>query len=235
MRRQILTSLAAFAALTLLLGFVYPLAVWAIGQVGFKDKADGSFVKVNGHVVGSKLLAQDFVGENYFHPRPSKAGSGYDGNGYDGTASAASNLGPTADKLIAKCLPVQATNDDGTPKVDAKGNPVYETDKNGNKVCDPNTVPQRVIAYREENGLAANASVPVDAVTASFSGLDPDISIANARIQAVRVAKVRGLSLATVLALVKKHTDQRPLGFLGEPGVNVLELNLALDRAHPSS
>ncbi len=95
-------------------------------------------------------------------------------------------------------------------------------------------VHQRVVAYRKENHLAAGAPVPVDAVTASASGLDPDISIANARIQARRVAGARGLPLAKVLDLVDANTDGRGLGFLGEPGVNVLELNLALDRTSNS-
>jgi K+-transporting ATPase ATPase C chain len=93
-----------------------------------------------------------------------------------------------------------------------------------------NAVKERVASYREENGLAADAKVPVDAVTASASGLDPDISVANARIQAARVAEERNLSVDQVLALVKDHTDERALGFLGEPGVNVLTLNLALDK-----
>jgi K+-transporting ATPase ATPase C chain len=90
-------------------------------------------------------------------------------------------------------------------------------------------VPQRVLTYRAENGLAASVKVPVDAVTASFSGLDPDVSVANARLQAPRVARVRHMTDDQVLALVAKHTDGRGLGFMGEPGVNVLELNLALD------
>ena len=89
-----------------------------------------------------------------------------------------------------------------------------------------------MIAYRKLNGLPARASVPVDAVTSSASGLDPDISVANARLQAPRVARVRGLSLPQVLALVAAHTQDRSLGILGEKTVNVLELNLALDRTH---
>ena len=93
-------------------------------------------------------------------------------------------------------------------------------------------VKDRVIAYRKFNGLPASASVPVDAVTSSASGLDPDISVANARLQAPRVARVRGLSLPQVLALVAAHTQDRSLGILGEKTVNVLELNLALDRTH---
>ncbi len=91
-------------------------------------------------------------------------------------------------------------------------------------------VKQRVADYRKQNGLAPTSKVPVDAVTASGSGLDPDISIANARLQAPRVARVRRLPLARVNKLIDEHTDGRSLGFLGEPGVNVLELNIALDR-----
>ena len=90
-------------------------------------------------------------------------------------------------------------------------------------------VAQRVAAYREENGLSGDVSVPVDAVTASASGLDPHISVANARLQAARVAEARGLTLAVVMGLIDDHTDSRSLGVLGEPGVNVVLLNLALD------
>jgi potassium-transporting ATPase KdpC subunit len=138
-------------------------------------------------VVGSKLLGQQFTAEQYFHPRPSAAGAGY-----DGLASAASNLGPT--------------------------NPDYLT-----------TVQERIDAYRAENRLAADQMIPVDAVTASGSGLDPQISVANARIQAVRVAQARNLPVADVQRLVDEHTSDRQWGLLGETGVNVLELNLALD------
>jgi K+-transporting ATPase ATPase C chain len=250
MRRYILTSLASFVALTVVLGVLYPLAVYGIGQVAFKQRADGSLIKVDGHVVGSKLLAQDFTSARYFQPRPSKAGSGYDGNGYDGALSAASNQGPSNPNLIGNvpgvnidgtknpyatpedptCVPVQATDKDGNDVTDKAGNPVYDKNRDGTYVCNPGTVAQRVLAYRAENGLAANVSVPVDAVTASFSGLDPDISIANARLQATRVAHARHLSTERVLELVSKYTDGRGLGFMGEPGVNVLEFNLALDR-----
>ncbi len=253
MRRQLLTSIVMFVALTVLLGLIYPLAVYAIGQIGFKKQAEGSLIKINGQVVGSKLLAEDFTSAKYFQPRPSKAGVGYDGNGYDATASAASNQGPSNPNLIGnvpgvnidgtknpyatpadpRCVPVQATDKDGNDVTDKNGNPVYEKNKDGTYVCNPNTVPERVLAYRAANNLAATVKVPVDAVTASFSGLDPDISVANARLQAPRVARVRHLTLAVVLALVSKHTDGRGLGFMGEPGVNVLELNLALD-AHPA-
>jgi K+-transporting ATPase ATPase C chain len=248
MRRYLLTSLALFVALTVLLGVLYPLGIFAIGQLGFKDKADGSLVRVNGKVVGSKLLAQDFTSADYFHPRPSKAGSGYDGNGYDGAASAASNQGPSNPNLIGNvpgvnidgpnpyatptdptCVPVPATDKNGNDVTDKDGHPVYDKNKDGSYACDPGTIPQRVLAYRAENNLTPGTNVPVDAVTASFSGLDPDISVANAQLQAPRVARARNLPLARVRALVKEHTTGRSLGFLGEPGVNVLELNLALD------
>jgi K+-transporting ATPase ATPase C chain len=187
MRRQLLPALLAFLAFTILLGIVYPLAITGIAQLGFSSRANGSLVERNGVVVGSSLIGQSFTAPTYFHPRPSAAG-----DGYDGTSSSASNLGPS--------------------------NPVLIKD-----------VTARIVAYRQENGLAAGAPVPVEAVSSSGSGLDPHISPADARIQATRVARERHLPVADVLALVTQHTDGRSLGFMGEPGVNVLELNLALD------
>jgi K+-transporting ATPase ATPase C chain len=175
---------------TVITGLVYPLAVTGIAQGVFNDKADGSLVEdADGEVVGSSLIGQAFTGAEYFHPRPSAAG-----DGYDASASSGSNLGPTNDDFLA-------------------------------------SVEERADAYRDENGLAADAEVPVDAVTASASGLDPHISVANARLQAPRVADERGLDVDAVLKLVDDHTSGRDLGFLGEKGVNVLELNLALDEA----
>ena len=176
-------------ALTVLTGLMYPLVVTGVAQGLFKSRANGSLVKVNGRVVGSSLLGQNFTKAQYFLPRPSAAGA----DGYDGLSSSASNLGPSNPDLL------KAVHD-------------------------------RVVAYRRLNGLASDATVPVDAVTASASGLDPDISIANARIQAGRVARVRSLPLTTVLAAVGRHTENRQWGFLGERVVNVLELNLDLDR-----
>ena len=172
---------------TLICGVAYPLLSTAIGQVAFGNKADGSLIERDGVVVGSKLIGQTFTAEQYFHPRPSAAGAGY-----DGSASSGSNLGPTNPDLLT-------------------------------------AVSERVVAYRQENGLAPDALVPVDAVTASGSGLDPHISVANARLQIARVANARGLDVAVVAELVDKNTDGRQLWVLGEPGVNVLELNLALD------
>ena len=189
MRRQLLPALLAFVALTVLCGIVYPLIVTGISQVAFASRADGSLVKRDGVVVGSRLIGQSFTSPRYFHPRPSAAG-----DGYDATSSSASNLGPS--------------------------NQVFLKD-----------VRERIAAYRTANGLAPGSSVPVEAVTSSGSGLDPHISKADARIQAARVARARSLPLAKVLELVEENTDGRSLGVFGEPGVNVLELNLALDGA----
>ena len=189
--RQLRPALLVAVVFTVICGVIYPLLTTGIGQAAFNDKANGSLIEQNGVVVGSKLIGQAFTAPKYFHSRPSAAG-----DGYDGSASSGSNLGPSSQALI-------------------------------------DAVTERVATYREENKLAANVAVPVDAVTASGSGLDPDISIANARLQAPRVAEERGLSLETVLSLVDTYTDGRDLYVLGEPGVNVLELNLALDRLTP--
>ena len=229
MRRQLVPAIVSMVIFTVLLGLVYPLVITGIAQATFKDKANGSLIKKNGKVIGSSMLAQPFTTakgspiKKYFQERPSAAN-------YDPTYSTGSNLGPLNPKLIAECLPVQKTDKAGNPVVDKKGNPVYETNPDGSKVCDPNTVPQRAKAYRKLNGLAKSVKIPVDAVTASGSGLDPDVSIANARLQAERVAKARGLSAAQVRKLIDDHTDGRPLGIIGEKTVNVLDLNLAFDK-----
>jgi potassium-transporting ATPase KdpC subunit len=189
--RQLRPAFLIVIVFTLITGVAYPLLSTAIGQVAFGDKANGSLIKRDGVVVGSKLIGQSFTAAKYFHPRPSAAGAGY-----DGSASSGSNLGPTSPDLLK-------------------------------------AVSDRVAAYRQENGLAADDLVPVDAVTASGSGLDPQISIANARLQIARVARERGLDAAVVAKLVDSYTDGRQLGVLGEPGVNVVELNLALDDSAP--
>jgi K+-transporting ATPase ATPase C chain len=191
---------------TVVAGLLFPLAVTGVSQVAFHDKANGSLVENgDGDVVGSGLIGQSFTEPKYFHPRPSAAG-----DGYDPTASSGSNLGPTNPKLL-----LGAKDDPATKDVDESFDGIE----------------QRVAAYREENDLGDDARVPVDAVTASASGLDPNISVANARLQAPRVADERGLDLDVVLGLVDDHTDGRALGFLGEKAVNVLRLNLALDEA----
>ena len=194
MRRQLVTGLLVTIALTVLLGLVYPLVITGISQLALSSRANGSLVKVGGRVVGSALIGQNFTDAKgnplprYFQPRPSAAG-----NGYDATASGASNLGPSNTMLI-------------------------------------NSVAARVVAYRAFNGLGPRDAVPADAVTSSGSGLDPDISEANALDQARRVARTRRLPLPTVLALVHSHVEARPWGILGEQTVNVLDLNIALDR-----
>lgn len=187
--RQLKPAVVMLAVFTLIFGLAYPLAVTAVGQVAFHDRANGSLIERDGVVVGSSLIGQSFTAPKYFHSRPSAAGAGY-----DGAASSGSNLGPQSPDLLA-------------------------------------AVEERAIAYREANGLATGAMVPVDAVTASASGLDPHISIANARLQAPRVADERGLTVEAVRALVDEHTAGRDLGVLGEPAVNVVTLNLALDAA----
>jgi K+-transporting ATPase ATPase C chain len=185
--RQLRPALLAMVVFTVLCGVIYPLAVTAVSQVAFHDKAEGSLLTLDGTVVGSGLIGQQFASPQYFHPRPSAAGEGY-----DSSMSSGSNLGPNNPTLLE-------------------------------------AVAERAGAYRAENGLADNYPVPVDAVTASASGLDPHISIANARLQAARVAQTRGLDLAVVMSLVSEFTERRDLVVLGDPGVNVLRLNLALD------
>jgi K+-transporting ATPase ATPase C chain len=170
---------------------LYPLIVFGISQLLFRDQANGSLIiGADGTVRGSKLLGQAFSDPKYFHPRPSAAG-----NGYDATSSGGSNLGPTSQKL----------ND---------------------------AIRERIEAYRAENSLSPTDPVPADAVTASGSGLDPEISLRNAELQVARVAKARASSEDKVRQLIQQNTEGRDLGLLGEPGVNVLRLNLALDRQH---
>lgn len=186
---ELKTSVLVTLVFAVLLCGVYPLAVWAGGQVLFADKANGSLVTdADGTVRGSRLLAQSFTSEKYFQPRPSAAGTGYDASSSSGT-----NLGPTSKKLA-------------------------------------DNIQSAVVAYRTANGLAPDAPVPADAVTSSASGLDPHISRANAKIQSGRVAKARGLAREKVAALVAAHTEGRDFAIFGEPRVNVLLLNRALDQ-----
>jgi potassium-transporting ATPase KdpC subunit len=255
MRRQLLTGLLTTICLLVILCGVYPLVVWGIGQVALSHQADGSLVSSHGRVVGSSLLGQSFADKRgnplpqYFQPRPSATSP----TSYNAGASSGSNLGPSNPALVgfqpwfntvdldgnpSKTNPFATPQDPFCVPTDPDGNAVpypsagqkYAKTATGQYVCYPNTVPQRAISYRKLNGLSPTASVPVDAVTASGSGLDPQISAANARLQAPRVARRRRLSLKQVDQLIDQHTDGRSLGFLGDPGVNVLELNLALDR-----
>jgi K+-transporting ATPase ATPase C chain len=188
MLQEIKVSVLTMLALVIILCGIYPLVVWGIAQVAFSSQANGSLVEFKGKIVGSSLLAQNFSGAQYFHPRPSAAGD----TGYDGTSSGGSNLGPLSQKL---------------------------TDQ----------VKGRVDKYRTENNLPAEMLVPGDAVTASGSGLDPHISVRNAGLQTARVTKARQVSADKVNKIIQNCTEGPDLGFLGEPGVNVLRLNLALD------
>lgn len=191
MKKNLVTALLYTVITTILLGIVYPLVITALAQVFFKGKANGQLIARNGVAVGSRILAQPFTGEAYFHPRPSAAGQ----NGYDATNSGGSNFGPTNHKLIDRV------------KIDT------------------------AVLQAENPGKA----VPIDLVTTSASGLDPDITPAGAQFQIPSVARARGISPSDLARLVAEHTEGRTFGFLGEPRVNVLELNLALDERYPIS
>ena len=190
--KKLLSQTRAAVMSTLVLAVVccgvYPLVVFAIAQAAFHDKANGSLILAKDGVMrGSKRIGQPFTGQNYFHPRPSAAGYGY-----DAANSSGSNLGPTSQKLRDAII-------------------------------------ERIEAYRTENGLKQSDAVPADAVSASGSGLDPHISVRNAQLQTPRVARARGLSEVDLGEMVSQYTERPDLGVLGQAGVNVLLLNLALD------
>src|ERR1700719_3466333 len=191
MLQQLAPALRMTVLLTVLTGLIYPGVVTGVCQLLFKNKANGSPIVRDSQVVGSTLIGQNFTRPEYFHPRPSAAGS----DGYDPTASGGSNLGPTSEKLYDR-------------------------------------VKASAAEFRKDNP-DFTGPIPADALTASGSGLDPHISVANATAQAARVAKARGVSPATVSNLISSPTEGRSLGFLGEPRVNVLEVNLELDRQFP--
>jgi K+-transporting ATPase ATPase C chain len=194
MRRDLVTSLLAVVVLTVFLGLVYPLAITGVSQVLFPGKANGSKVSVDGRVVGSSLIGQDFKGRpGYFQPRPSATG-------YSGNVTYFGNAGPNS--------------------VEAR----EEVREN---------LASYVAFEKPYDKSLSKDRVPVDAVTQSASGVDPHISVANARIQAHRIAAVRRLPLSQVEDLISANTDGRSLGLFGEPGVNVLELNIALDKEAP--
>jgi potassium-transporting ATPase KdpC subunit len=195
MKKNLITAVLYTIATMLLLGVVYPLVITGLAQLLFKDKANGQLIRKSGEgagqqtIIGSRLIAQPFTGAQYFHPRPSAAGT----NGYDASNSSGSNLGPTNQKLADR----------------------VKTD---------------VTALQAEN---RGATIPIDMVTTSGSGLDPHITPAAAQFQIARVAAVRKMDVKTLAAFVAEHTEQRQFGILGEPRVNVLDLNLAIDEKYP--
>jgi K+-transporting ATPase ATPase C chain len=191
MWQQILPGIRIKLFMTLLLGVLYPLAMTGLSQMLFPHQANGSLVTVNGRVVGSELIGQNFSKPEYFQPRPSAAGN----DGYDPTASGGSNLGPTSQKLVDR-------------------------------------VKISIDKFRKENP-DYTGPLPADLVTASASGLDPHISPDSANAQAARVAKARGVSLDQVTRLIAQTAEGPDMGILGDPRVNVLKLNLALDQEFP--
>jgi K+-transporting ATPase ATPase C chain len=244
MLKELKTGFLMMVVMTLITGFIYPAVVTLIAQIAFHDQANGSLIVSNGQVIGSRLLGQNFTKPEYFHPRPSSAG----GNGYDPTASAGSNLGPTSAKLLNGAI---STDDKGKESVGFDGIKVrivhYSVENDityGSsapldmfKDADGNLDNIKLIkAFSDEKTpliFTPKTPIPADAIAASASGLDPHISPRNAELQTARVAKARGVSTDQVLGVVEEHTEGRTLGFLGEPHVNVLELNLALDRRFP--
>jgi K+-transporting ATPase ATPase C chain len=193
LRKDLTTGLIAIVAMTIVLGIAYPLAITGISQVVFPGPANGSKVSVDGKVVGSHLIGQEFKGKAWFHSRPSATE-------YSGNVTFFGNAGPNSVELREE-------------------------------------IREEIAAYLKLNKpydhALTRADVPVDAVTQSASGVDPDISEANALIQAHRIAAVRHLPLGKVEELISQNTDSRSLGVLGEPGVNVLELNIAIDQEAP--
>lgn len=240
MLKELGPGLRMMIIFTILTGLVYPVVMTGLSHVIFPKQAEGSLVTVNGKVVGSSLIGQNFSKDEYFHPRPSAAG-----NGYDATASSGTNLGPTSAKLLR-----------GTTKMDDKKNEVVDFDGISLRIvhyCLDNDIPYEssvpldqfknakgdldevklIKAFNDDKNplvFKPKAPIPADAVTASASGLDPHISVANAEVQAGRVAKARKLSADRIKQLIVQFTEKPDLGFLGEPRVNVLMLNIALDR-----
>ena len=294
---HIWASIGATIVLGVICCGVYPLVVYGIGQAFFPVQANGSLLKKDGtfttddsQAVGSALIGQNFSAPQYFHPRPSAAGSGY-----DGSLSGGSNLGPLSDKLIngvtatqpapatqaattdasqpagtqtasapASTQPVETLSYDGvrlrcihyavdngiafklyTLKLDDNGNTLSKTevplskfqDKDGNLIDTAlvDAFPHAGDPADKMPLIAADFATPIppDAVTASGSGLDPHISPDNAALQKARIAKARNVSEPAVQKLIDQYTDQPNLGILGDPGVNVLRLNLALDQTAP--
>ncbi|WP_175854643.1 potassium-transporting ATPase subunit KdpC [Burkholderia anthina] len=193
--------IASSVLFMLVAGLAYPLLTTGVANLLFPTQARGSLVQRNGTTVGSAVIGQNFTRAGYFHSRPSAT-----------TGTDPADPSKTVDQPY-----------------NAAGSGASNQGATSRKLLAD--IARRVRAYRQENGLADGVPVPADAVTASASGLDPEISVANARLQAARVAHARGLDAARVTALVERIASPRQLGVLGEPRVRVLDLNLALDRA----
>ncbi|HEY3759553.1 MAG TPA: potassium-transporting ATPase subunit C [Solirubrobacteraceae bacterium] len=214
MRKDIVTSVIAIVVFTVLLGLIYPLFITGVGQVAFPGNANGQKVYANGRLIGSKIIGQSFA-----TPAIGKSGKPEEKEGelvtepdarYFQSRPSATEGG--AYNGAASTFSNRGPNDKATEEADAENIKAY---LELNKPYDPSLTVGRI---------------PVDAVNTSASNLDPEISQANAWIQAHRIAVKRGLALSVVNGLIAKYTDGRGLGFSGERGVNVLELNLALDR-----
>ena len=243
MWKEILPGIRIKLFMTVVLGVVYPLAMTGISQLIFPKQANGSLITIGGKVIGSEIIGQNFTKPEYFHPRPSAAGGGY-----DASASGGSNLGPTSAKLIR-----------GTTKMDDKKNGIVDYDGISLRIvhyCIDNDIPfesstplerfngadgnlddvKLIKAFNDDKApliFTPKTPIPADAVTASSSGLDPHISPANAQAQAARVAKARGIAVDQANQIVARFTEGADLGLLGEPRVNVLKLNLAMDQQFP--
>ncbi len=243
MWKEILPGIRINIFVTIVFGLVYPLAITGVCQIFFPHQANGSLVTVRGKTIGSEIIGQNFARPEYFHPRPSSAG-----NGYDPTSSSGSNLGPTSAKLVH-----------GTTKTDDKKNEVVDFDGINVRLvhyCVENGIPYEssvpldrfkdasgglddvklIKAFNDDKApllFTAKAKIPADAVTGSGSGLDPHISPDSARAQAARVAKARSIPAEEANQIVSQFTERPTLGFLGDPRVNVLKLNLALDQKYP--
>lgn len=212
--RDLRTSVIAIVAMTVILGLAYPLAITGVSQVVFPGSANGSKVTFNGKTVGSHLIGQSFL-----HPLMKNGKPVLDEEGEEVLAP---------DKQYFQPRP-SATEYSGDVTFFGNGGP------NSTEVREE--IREELAAFVKLNKpydhSLTREDVPVDAVTQSASGVDPDISEANARIQAHRIAAVRHISLARVEDLISQNTDSRSLGVLGEPGVNVLEVNIALDEEAP--
>ena len=187
-KNEAITALKVFILFSAITGILYPLSITAIAQITMPYQANGSLIKENNKIIGSKLIGQDFIDPKYFQSRPSAAGKGYDASN-----SGATNLGPSSKKLI-------------------------------------NQVTDRIKKVRIDNNLKQDQNIPADMVLTSASGLDPHISIENAMLQTARVTRLNNISEKEVKSLITKNTEPDFIGLWGQPGVNVLELNLDINK-----